>query len=78
MILTETISARNIEELKKYTNSIFGKKPIEEEAKVFREVDGLLRDVYYRILLPISLTEEEKIEIKNRVEQAVRKLSEIM
>lgn len=68
----------NIELLKQYTNSIFGKLPIEEEAKRFREIGEELRDVYLRALIPLSFSEEEKREIRLKIQNVLNKFKEII
>lgn len=77
-MIYETIEKGNIGLLKTYTTSIFGKLPIEEEAKRFRDIGESLKDVYLRALIPLSISEEEEKEIKEKIDEVIRKFKEII
>jgi len=78
---TQTIQvSKNVEYIKDKlgVTSLFGKKPIEEEAMVLREVHKLLEEPYLRVITPLPISKEDEEMIKERVREAVRKLSEIL
>lgn len=77
MIETKTIDA--VEIFKKHgITSLFGKKPIEEEKKVIIDVTQDLSDVYIKLLAPWPLSEEEEKVFKEKIQNAIKKLEEIL
>jgi len=83
MILTATQviqTTKNVEYIrdKLGIKSLFGKKPIEEEALVLRDVQKILEEPYIRVITPLPISKEEEEKIKEKVREAVRKLSEVL
>lgn len=80
-VTTQTIQvSKNVEYIrdKLGIKSLFGKKPIEEEALVLRDVQKILEEPYIRVITPLPISKEEEEKIKEKVREAVRKLNEIL